>query len=90
MVDIIAATAPDVIRLSDTHVVKFLHFVCHPASARYIVVEFPCGPKSEPLTQMMELFPTYLWMIEQLTSALRGGYTGHIKLCMTTFVEKLA
>ena len=56
VVDIIAATAPDVIRLSDTHAAKFLPFVCHPATARYIVVEFPCGPKSEPLTQMMELF----------------------------------
>ena len=90
VVDIIAATAPDVIRLSDTHVATFLPFVCHPAAALYIVVEFPCGPKSEPLSQIMELFPPYLWKIEQLTPALRGGYTGHIKSRMTTFVAKLA
>ena len=43
VVDIIAATAPDVIRLSDTHVAKFLQLRCHPATARYIVVKFPCG-----------------------------------------------
>ena len=64
VVDIIAAVAPDVIRLSDTHVGKFLPLVCHPATARYIVVEFPCGPEAEPRTRMMELFSPYLWQIE--------------------------
>ena len=87
MVDIIALTAPDVIRLSDTHAAKFLSLVSHPSTARYIVVEIQCGTNSSSPPQVNVFFQSNLWSIKQLTPS--RSFSGRSKSSKFTFVAKL-
>ena len=58
VVDIIAGAAPDVIRLSDSHVGSFLPIVCRPSIARYGVVEKHSCDISFLPSQVSPLFPS--------------------------------
>ena len=87
VVDIIARTAPDVIRLSDSHAKYFLPLVCHPTSGCYIVVEIQGGNNSILPSQVIARFPPNLWSIKQLTPSRR--FSGRLKSCILTFVAKL-
>ena len=64
VVGIVARTAPGVIRLNDSCAKHFLPLVCHPTSARYIVVDNQGGNNSILHSQVIASFPQNLWTIK--------------------------
>ena len=61
MMDILEEVVPDVIRLSGTHVAKFLPFLCSPSCARYIIVEPPCVSSDVSSSRLSGMFCSSHW-----------------------------
>ena len=88
VVGTIKEVAAEVIRISGSHVVKFLPLICRPSSTRYIVVKMPCVTDPCPFFRMIELLQLNRWKITQLPPTKRGAPVKYVRPRRTTFVAE--
>ena len=87
MKDVIASVSPDAIRLNDSHVELFLHFVCQFSSVRFVMAETDQRLSVTGSSHQVPLFPPNVWNVMFVTTS-RSGMGGPGRHGKSIFVAK--